>query len=166
MPISFTCEKCSKKVKAPDETGGNYGACPHCKHKCYIPLPLKEGEEELTLAPLEEDNYAEMMKQTHSLTENILHETALPDDAIDENKDGFVSDKEIIKGIIMYVRQMVDSNLDQAKETTASLHRHSLTAKDIIKRMLKAGAAEPELADIPPKLLNQMLKQLYSQMQK
>ena len=165
MPISFTCENCEKKVKAPDDTGGKYGSCPHCKKKCYIPLPLKEGEDELTLAPLEEDNYDEMMKKTNSLTENILNETAVPDDAIDANNDGFVSDKELINGIIMYVRQMLDSNLEQAKDSVARLHKHSLTTKELIKKMLKS-APEPELADIPPRLLNQMLKQLFAQMQK
>jgi len=136
MPISLSCEKCGKKIKAPDEAGGKFGSCPYCRKKCYIPLPVPDGEAELTLAPLEDDNYDEMMKKTHSLTENILNETAVPDDAVDQNSDGFVSDKEIIKGIIMYVRYMLDSNLEQAKETAAGLHKHSLSIQEPIKKMI------------------------------
>lgn len=164
MSISITCEKCNKKIKAPDEAGGKYGSCPHCKNKCYIPLPLRDGEEELKLAPLEEDNYEEMMAQTHSLTENILHETAVPDDAIDDNNDGVISEKEVLKYVIMYVRQMVAGQLDQAEKTSSMLSAHSYATKDMVKRMMRAGASEPELADIAPGLLNAMLKQLIAQM--
>ena len=164
MPISLTCEKCNKKIKAPDEAGGKYGSCPYCKNKCYIPLPLKDGEEELKLAPLDEDNYEEMMAQTHSLTENILHETAMPDDVAEDNGGGIISEKEIIKFIILYVRQMVAGQLDQAEKTASKLSAHSYASKDMIKRMMRAGASEPELADIAPGLLNAMLKQLSAQM--
>ena len=149
-----------KRSKAPDEAGGKYGSCPYCKSRCYIPLPLKEGEEELRLAPLEEDNYDEMMAQTHSLTQNILNETAAPDDDIDDNRDGVISEKEIIKYIILYVRQMVAGQLDQADTTAARLSAHSGQTKEMIKRMMRAGASETELADIAPGLLNAMLKQL------
>lgn len=165
MSISLICEKCKKKIKAPDEAGGKYGSCPHCQHRCYIPLPLREGEEELTLAPLEEDNYEDMMAQTHNLTQNILNETSEPDDpSTEESSDGFLSEKDIIKYIILYVRQMVAGQLDQAQETASRLTAQRVSTKDMIKRMAKAGASEPELADVAPGLLNAMLKQLNAQM--
>jgi hypothetical protein len=164
MTISITCEKCNKKIKAPDEAGGKYGSCPYCKNKCYIPLPLREGEEELRLTPLDEDNYDEMMAQTHNLTQNILNETAMPNDPVDGDHDGYISEKEILKYIILYVRQMVAGQLDQANSTTNKLSVHSSATKDMIKRMSRAGASEPELADIAPGLLNAMLRQLNEQL--
>ena len=164
MSISLICEKCNKKIKAPDEAGGKYGSCPHCKNRCYIPLPLKEGEEELTLAPLDEDNYDEMMKQTHSLTQNILGETAELDEPQEQQNTGFLSEKEIIKYIILYVRQMVAGQLDQAESTASKLTAQRSSTKDMIKRMAKAGASEPELADVAPGLLSAILKQLNAQM--
>jgi hypothetical protein len=167
VSISLTCEKCGKKTKAPDDAGGKFGSCPRCGNKCYIPLPLKEGEEELTLAPVDEDSemtHDEMMKQTHSLTENILNETAVPNDETDDDHDGRVTEKELLKHIIIWVRQMVAGQLPQAEATTGKLKKHGVAAKDIIARMRRAQKSEPELADIPPSLLDGMLKQLYAQL--
>ena len=167
MSISFTCEKCGKKIKAPDDTGGQHGSCPACGFKCYIPLPLKEGEEELTLAPLDEESevtHDEMMKQTYSLTENILHETALPDDAMDGDHDGRISERELLKYIIIWVRQMVAGQLSPAEATANKLKKHSVAVKDITVRMRRAQKPEPDLADIPQNLVAGMLKQLYSQL--
>ena len=165
MSISLTCEKCGKKIKAPDDGGGKYGSCPKCNHKCYIPLPVPEGEEELTLTPVDDDsevNHDELMKQTHSLTENILHETAMPDDDVDDDRDGYVSEREVLKHIIMWVRQMVAGQLEQADSTAKKLTSHSVMAKDLIKRLQRSGTPEPEFADIAPRLLTGLMKQLYS----
>jgi len=81
MGISFHCQRCKKKIKAPDGAGGKWGSCPHCKHKCYIPLPAAENGEEIKLAaidPNEESKYEEMMRETHGLTQRILHEKDSP----------------------------------------------------------------------------------------
>jgi len=83
MSISLRCESCKKKIKAPDGAGGKYGACPFCNHRCYIPLQKSEDEEELKLAPIdeqEEARYEQMMAETRDLTENILHENQIPDE--------------------------------------------------------------------------------------
>ena len=167
MSISLTCEKCGKKIKAPDDTGGKFGSCPKCGNKCYIPLPLPEGEKELTLAPLDEESevtHDEMMKQTHSLTETILNETAMPED--DKSHRGHIAaaEKEILKHIIIWVRQMVAGQLGPAEATASKLKKHSAATKDIISRMRRAQSPESELADIPPSLLTGMMKQLYSQL--
>lgn len=167
MSISLTCEECGKKIKAPDDAGGKYGSCPKCNTKCYIPLPLNEGEEELRLAPIDDDsemNHNEMMKQTHSLTENILYETAAENDGVDDNHDGSVSEKELLKYIVIWIRKMVAGQLEQADDTALKLRQHSTATKDLIKRMQRAGSPEPELADIVPRLLTGMLKQLYAQL--
>ena len=83
MSISFKCECCEKNIKAPDNAGGKWGGCPHCGHRCYIPLPFDEGEEELKLAPIdqnEESQYHEMMKETHNLTQSMLKQRDMPED--------------------------------------------------------------------------------------
>ncbi len=77
MPISFKCESCDKKIKAPDKAGGKWGNCPYCQHRCYIPLPKSDDEPELVLAPIDENELTQMnqlMEETHSLTQRILHE--------------------------------------------------------------------------------------------
>jgi len=81
MGISFHCQNCKKKIKAPDNSGGKWGACPHCNNKCYIPLPAAKDEEEIKLAPIDpndETMYKEMMRETHGLTQRILHEKEEP----------------------------------------------------------------------------------------
>ncbi len=81
MGISFHCQRCKKKIKAPDGAGGKWGSCPHCKHKCYIPLPPAEGDDVIKLAPIDpkdESMYEEMMRETHGLTKRILHEKDVP----------------------------------------------------------------------------------------
>jgi len=55
MAITLTCECCKKKINAPDNAGGKWAKCPHCGFKCYIPLPPADGEEELKLAPIDEN---------------------------------------------------------------------------------------------------------------
>ena len=55
MAITFHCESCKKKINAPDNTGGKWGKCPYCLHRCYIPLPETNEEEEIKLAPLDEE---------------------------------------------------------------------------------------------------------------
>ncbi|MBU2596636.1 MAG: hypothetical protein KJ757_03615, partial [Planctomycetes bacterium] len=78
MSISFHCECCKKKIVAPDDAGGKWGKCPYCNHRCYVPLPENEGDEELKLTPVDETQekqYEQMMKETHNITESLLHET-------------------------------------------------------------------------------------------
>ena len=81
MAISFNCESCKKKVNAPDDAGGKYGKCPHCNHRCYIPLPKSDGEEELKLAPIdpgEESEYEKKMREARELQKKLLHEREEP----------------------------------------------------------------------------------------
>ena len=121
MPISFHCESCKKKIKAPDEAGGKWGNCPYCKHRCYIPLPKSEDEEELRLAPVdesEESQLEDMMRETHHLTKNILHLNELPDEGPDT---GTADEKELIKTAILYLRQMADGELVQSVLTFKKL---------------------------------------------
>ena len=83
MTISFNCECCKKKVKAPDKAGGKWGACPYCQHKCYIPMPKSDDEPELKLTPVDESELSHMddlMKETHTLTQRILKEDTMAEE--------------------------------------------------------------------------------------
>jgi hypothetical protein len=164
MAISFHCESCKKKIKAPDATGGKWGNCPHCNHRCYIPLPHSADEEELKLAPLDENKdaqYGQLMRETHSLTQNILHQTEQPDDnnakaPVPEEPD----ERELIKAVILYLKQMADGQLDEAQAIANQLAQFNEAVKEILVKMARAERPEPELADIPERVINKLIKNL------
>jgi hypothetical protein len=164
MSISFTCESCEKKVKAPDSAGGKWGACPHCNHRCYIPLPHDDSEEELTLAPVdasEENEYNEMMKETNDLTKDMLKQNKVP---VDNGEPNPYNEKELLKNIIVYLRHMAAGNLDQAEGIVGKIKPFKEQACDILRRMAKAEKSEPELQDVPDKLLGGFMKSLLSKL--
>lgn len=44
MPISFSCRKCGKKLKAPDSAAGKSSKCPGCGATVTCPEPVYEAE--------------------------------------------------------------------------------------------------------------------------
>ena len=171
MSISFRCEGCTKTVKAPDEAGGKWGKCPHCGRKCYIPMPADafDNEDELVLAPIdekEEEAIKKLRMQTFSLTQNILHETAGDDDEDEDDlEDGIVSERELIRLIVVYLRQMVDGKLDQAEETQKNIIPNAEVAMQILRQMKKTEQPEPELADVAPRVLLGLMKGLNAKLE-
>ena len=164
MAISFHCESCKKKIKAPDAAGGKWGNCPQCNHRCYIPLPPSADEEELTLAPLDENEdvqYGQLMRETYNLTQNILRQTKQPDN---NNAKAPVPDepgeRELIKAVILYLRQMADGQLDEAQVIANQLAQFNEAVKEILVKMARAERPEPELADIPERVVNKLIKNL------
>jgi len=164
MSISFHCESCKKKVKAPDTAGGKWGNCPHCNHRCYIPLPRSADEEELKLAPLDEsadEQYSRLMRETRNLTQNLLHQTKQIDD---NNAKASVpeepGERELIKAVILYLRQMADGQLDEAQVIANQLAQFNEAVKKILVKMARAERPEPELADIPERVVNKLIKNL------
>ena len=162
MSISFHCESCKKKVKAPDEAGGKWGKCPYCNHRCYIPLPKSDDEPELTLAPIdetEETQVEKLMQETYNLTLKILKERETLDDGHDEDPAvQEIIEKEVIKNSILYLRQMADGELSQAEDTFDSLRRHKKTAQRILGAMGRADHPEPELADLTDGVLQGLIR--------
>ncbi len=162
MSITFHCESCKKKVKAPDDAGGKYGNCPHCRHRCYIPAPRDENEPELKLAPIdenEESRYSNMMRETYNITQNILHERPAAEDGADGGAE-VMGERELIRSIVIYLRMMADGQLEQAEKIASKIRPHADGAKDILRRMTRTERPEPELANIPPKLLMGLIKNL------
>ena len=169
MPINFSCESCKKNIKAPDGAGGKWGKCPKCGHRCYVPMPASafEGEDELRLAPVDENDetrFGELMKETHSLTQNILHETGPLEDEESENEPNDAEQRELIKQIIIYLQLIAHGELEQAQQKLKTIARFKDAAKEILKKMAKAERPEPELADVPPKLLKGFLKDLHAKL--
>ncbi len=163
MSISLHCESCKKKIKAPDATGGKWGNCPFCNHRCYIPRPASPDDEELTLAPVDasdETRYGQLMRETQGLRQNILQEKEAPDER--SSADAKLSERELTKEIVVYLRYMADGGLGLASGPMGKIAANKETAPAILKHMAKADRPEPELLDVPPKVLNSLIKTMYS----
>jgi hypothetical protein len=162
MSISFHCECCRKKIKAPDAAGGKWGSCPFCQHRCFIPRPVSEDDPELKLAPVDESELSQMdelMKETHTLTQRILHENSIVDESIEQKGPAqAVQDKEVTKQCIIYLRQMADGELMGAEKTLYDLRTHKKTALRVFSAMGRSERPEPELADLPPSILQGLLR--------
>ncbi|RKY08430.1 MAG: hypothetical protein DRP56_04165 [Planctomycetota bacterium] len=168
MSISFHCEACKKKIKAPDTTGGKWGNCPFCNHRCYIPLPRIEDEAGLTLVPLDRNGetiMAEMMRQTHDLTQSLLGMEALPDKKHGDGKSGrLVKEKEVIKNCVIYLRQVADGKLAGAEQTFLALKKTKKSSIRVFSSMARAERPEPELVDIPLAVLKGLIQDVYKRL--
>ena len=166
MTISLHCESCKQKIKAPDETGGKWGRCPHCKHKNYIPLPKSPDEPELRLIPLDESDETQidkLMRETKDITRDILSQSSLPEDE-EDNGPGGVSEKEIIKHCILYLRQMADGELGAAEYTSSQLKKYKKQSLRVLASMARSDQPEPELADLPPRILQGLIRDVSAKM--
>jgi len=164
MSIKFTCERCKKKIKAPDKAGGKWGNCPHCDYKCYVPLPSLPEEDELTLAPLDETHeveYQEKMRETRNLTQDILQEV---DVEVGGDFDE-AEEKKLRRNIISYLRLMADGMLDEAEISASRIGRFKLQALRILGEIESAKEKPNELAEIAPGLLFGMIKKLRSELE-
>ena len=162
MSISFNCESCKKKIKAPDKAGGKWGNCPYCKHRCYSPSPKAEDEPELALEPLnanEETQMEELMQQTHILTQSLLS-MEVPDFDDDSRKGSnrTAQEKEVIKKCILYLRQIADGELKDAEHTFSQLKKSKKPSIRILSSMARAERPEPELADLSDGVLQGLIR--------
>ena len=158
MPISFSCESCKKKVKAPDGAGGKWGKCPECGHRCYVPMPASafEGEDELQLTPVDEKDETKFGE--------LIHETGPVEEDGDGKAPNDAERRELIKQIIIYLQLIAHAELEQAQQKLQSIARFKDAAREILKKMAAAERPEPELADVPPKLLKGFIKDLHSKL--
>jgi hypothetical protein len=165
MAITFHCEHCGKKIEAPDNAGGKWGKCPACHNKVYV--PCTEPDEELKLAPLDTADQAEqrrLMAETRRIEQEILSEQ---DEVLDDSAERAVpvydvSDKELTKNIIVYLRLMADGDLEQAERIAGSIIHSGKRALKILDGIAISEIPEPELADIPPQVLSGLVRTLRS----
>ena len=160
MAITFHCESCKKKITARDDAGGKWGKCPYCNHRCYIPtLPSSEAEE-LKLAPVnesEETRYERMMRETQNITEALLHQKEVPPEPAESTN---ANDRELTVLIIRYLRQMADGQLDEAQTVAEKIVPYRSKAKVILENILDSERPEPELADVPKKVLSGFIRNM------
>lgn len=163
MPISFHCESCKRKIKAPDAAGGKWGNCPFCKHRCYIPLPKAEDEPELKLLPIDESEETQiqrLMNETKNLTKEILIQNLIPEEnpagALGSNRTA--QEKETIKQCILYLRQMADGELGAAEYTFSQIKKNKKPALRILSSMARAERPEPELSDLADGILQGLIR--------
>lgn len=161
MSISFHCESCKKKIKAPDKAGGKWGNCPFCNHRCYIPLPKSEDEPELTLQPLddsEETQIAALMEETKHLTKEILTQSTLPDEENPSANTRTDNEKQALQLCILYLRQMADGELANGEKVFHELNKNKKMALQILASMARSEKPEPELADVPASILQGLIR--------
>ncbi|MHC4206172.1 MAG: TFIIB-type zinc ribbon-containing protein [Planctomycetota bacterium] len=155
MAIIFHCEHCGKKIEAADNAGGKWGKCPSCHNKLYVPGTALG--EELKLAPIDEtdvERERRLMAETYKLTQDILKEREIPDGPAPVTGAVYdMGDKELTQNIILYLRQMVNGDLDEAERTAALISPFNQRAVAIIDRIALSDIPEPELADVPPQIL-------------
>jgi hypothetical protein len=162
MAIIFHCEHCGKKIEAADSAGGKWGKCPACHNKLYVPNP--DSGEELKLAPVDMtdlEREKQLMAETHKLTQDILQEREVPDKPPEPAGAVYeMSEKELMKNIIMYLRQTAYGELGEAERTAALIAPFADQAVQIIDRIALSEIPEPELADIPQQMLSGSIRSL------
>ncbi len=161
MAIIFHCEYCSKKIEAADSAGGKWGKCPACHNKLYVPRP--ESDDELKLAPIDETDVErehQLMAETHKLTQDILREREIPDGPPEAAVMYEMSEGELRKNVITYLRQIAESELDEAERTAALIAPCGSRVAEIIDRIALSDIPETELADIPQQLLSGAIRAL------
>jgi len=168
MAIIFHCEYCNRKIEAADTAGGKWGKCPACHNKIYVPRPLSEEEDELKLAPLDQtalEKEKELMSETHRLTQDILQEREIPDGPREASGAVYeMSDSELRKNVILYLRQMAQGELDEAETTGALIAPCGSRVTDFLDVIALSEIPEPELADIPQQLLAGAIRALRAKM--
>ena len=162
MAIVFHCEHCGKKIKAADGSGGKRAKCPACHNKVYV--PGLDSDEELTLAPIdrgEEAKRKQLMDETFNLTQEILLEREVPDGPPGIARPATeISEKELTKNIILYLRQMAEGELDEAMRTADMIAPYRHQAVKILDTIAVSEMPEPELAGVPPQVLSGLIRNL------
>ncbi len=162
MAIIFHCGYCGKKIEAPDNDGGKRSKCPACHNKLYV--PGLDSDEELKLAPIDESDEVkqkELMAETYTLTDDNLPERENQDEPAEAAMPASqISDKELTKNIIVYLRLMADGELDEAQRTADLIAPYGPQAIKILDTIALSEMPEPELADIPQQVLSGLIRNL------
>jgi hypothetical protein len=168
MAIIFHCEYCGKKIEAAESAGGRWGKCPACHNRLYV--PSSHSGEVLKLAPINEtdlEREKRLMAEAHKLTQDILKEREVPEgtpetigpiETAGPKLD--ISERELTKYIIMYLRLMADSELYEAHRIAGLIVPHSVQAVKILDKIALSEMPEPELADISQLALSGSIRAL------
>ena len=162
MAITFHCSLCGKKIEAQDSAAGKWAKCPSCHNKLYV--PNLKADDDLKLAPIDEsdeERKKRLMAETYQLTQDILKEREIPESIAGTSRPApEISDKELTKNIILYLRQMADGELDEAQRIADSIAPYGRQAIKILDEIAISEIPEPELADVPQQVLSGMIRNL------
>ena len=101
------------------------------------------------------------MAETYKLTQDILLERETPNELAEvATPASTISDKELTKNIVAYLRQMADGNLNQAERIANSIVSSGDKALKILDGIALSEIPEPQLADIPQQVLSGLIKTL------
>ena len=176
MAIVFHCQRCGTKIDAPANAGGKWGKCPSCHNRVYIPLLEPDPGDDLHLAPLdetEEERENRLLAETFQLTQEILQEKAMPDeeteDAPASANSMFIpmekmSDKDLEKEVVRYLRMVAEGDLDKANEVLGIISAYGRQTLAILDRIALSEIPDPALAKIPPYVLSGLIRNLRSEL--
>ena len=99
------------------------------------------------------------MAETFQLEQAILSERETPDSPVGDVGSA-MSDKELMKKIISYLRQIADGDVDQAQKIVDSITTCGVRAVNILDQIAVNDMPEPELADIPQQILAGLIRDL------
>lgn len=164
MAIVFHCKFCTKKIEAKDAAGGKWGKCPSCQNKIYIPGLNVKGDD-LILAPIDEQDSArqkQLMAETYKIEQDIfrVREESGESSDIPAAMGGEMSEKELVKQVVSYLRNTADGELAEAEKAVRLLANHGPKAVEILDRIAVSEVPEPELADIPGQVLSGFIREL------
>jgi hypothetical protein len=160
MGILFHCNYCGKKIEASNSAGGKWGKCPSCHNKIYVP-DINADIDDIKLAPVDKDEEKkkrQLMAETYKLSQNILLEREESDRL--NSSATQISDMELTKNIILYLRNMADGELEEAKKQEAKVIPYGKKTVQILERIAVSEMPEPELADIPTQVLSGLVRAL------
>ena len=104
------------------------------------------------------------MAETYKLSQDILLEREVSNGAGEAaaTSASKISDKELTKNIILYLRQMADGQLNHTQETINSIAPYGRQAVKILDKIALSEMPEPELANIPQQVLSGLIRNLRS----
>jgi len=168
MTITFLCEHCHKEVKGPDAAAGKRGKCPYCGHSSYVPYP-GEDQKDIPLAPV--DTEAERLREEEirrlaSLERDLRSE--LPGDLppVPLGQRGDLTSEDLHHFVVNYCLDMSAGLLERADQHAAKLKEFRYLGHQAVEDFLTGKAAEESLSlgNIPPKVLEGLLKRLSKQL--
>ena len=168
MAIVFHCQFCNKEIRASDEAGGKWGKCPKCHNKIYVPsIDPDQEEPELKLAPIDDkelERKRELMAETYKIQQDILEEREIPNTLVEPSTPAVrkLSDEELQKYVIMFLRQMAAGELEDSERTSKILAPHGRKVEEIIDKIALSEIPEKALAHISPNVLSGFIRTLRS----
>lgn len=171
MSITFSCEHCGKKIKAPESKAGRKGKCPKCNQTIRIPLPSDETDDAPKAAPQKKPPPQDSgdgpipvdwdeVDGTDEIGEPLIHETAtapsLPTFGLDTKPD-------VRKLILQYVVFQVERNIVEAEAIVRRLLDYRFEAVARIQTLLIADVLPESLEGIAREDYIDKLKKLEKQ---